>query len=172
MCATRMGDPMAIPEVAVWKFVRLITWMALIIPLGAWVGAFKAAPNYKKKETVSPVSLRIPIPTEGRRFAASGLTSSRPATEKQRHRKMPLLSWMPTPPFTTEIRPKKRNVSLSGLNLLPPKRHAASHRTGLQWIRNPARRSCRRLCSSDRGGIRRARHRAGKRCIRLLRPNR
>lgn len=44
---------MAIPEVAVWKFVRLITWMALIIAPWGRVGAFKAAPNYKEGDSVT-----------------------------------------------------------------------------------------------------------------------
>ena len=37
--------------------------------------------------------------------------------------------WMPTAVYNRNPT-EKRNVSLSGLNLLPPKRHAASHRTG------------------------------------------
>ena len=117
MCATRMGDPMAIPEVAVWKFVRLITWMALIIPPGGGSELSRLL-RTTKKETVSPVSLRIPIPTEGRRFAASGLTSSRPATEKAAASEdAAAFVWMPTAVYNRNPT-EKRNVSLSGLNLL------------------------------------------------------
>ena len=79
---------------------------------------------------VLPANRRTPIPTEVRRSAVSGLTSSRPATKKEAASEdAASFVWMPTAVYNRNPT-EKRNVSLSGLNLSPPKRHAASHRTG------------------------------------------